>query len=193
MTTILENQTIDDNIFKSFEIDKPAEFSNLFGEIDSDDLYYMFVNLCGDKRVTNICKTLTNDKLYKIIINRYGDNWLRVKDAIAGEYDVFKPFNVSENVNEDITANEISDGTNKNTSAVYAFNSGDIVDSDENLTEKTNSVDNTQNRVNTKEKSGNQGNKTPATLLKEEIEIRKTVYYEEVLKDIMNYITLDVY
>lgn len=193
MVTVLENQKIDDNIFKSLETEKPNEYNNIFGEIDSDNLYYMFVDLCGEKGVTNICKTLDNSELSKVILARYSDNWQQVKNAIGGDYDVFKPYNITEEVAENITANETSTGTNKNTSAVYAFNSGDIVDSDENLTEKDNTVDNTQTRDNTIKKTGNSGNKSPAVLLKEEIEIRKTVYYEEVLKDIMNYLTLDVY
>lgn len=193
METVIENQTAEDNIFKSLENDSPTEYADLFGETDSDKLYYMFINLCGEKRVTNICKTLNNSELYKIIIAQYKDNWLRVKEAISGDYDVFNPFDVKEEVTENITANETIDKTDKNSSAVYAFNSGDIVDSDENITDKTGTVDNTHERTNTKVKSGNQGNITPAKLLKDEIKIRKTVYLEEILKDVMNYITLDVY
>ena len=193
MSKIIDHQKIDDNIFLELKNNNETKYNNFFGAVPPEHLFYLFVNLCGDKRVTKIVEMVDNNQLYNIIINKFGENWLKIKTAISKEYSAFEPFNMTESNNEDITANETSASNNKNSSAVYAFNSGDIVDSDETLTEKDNTTDTTHNRTKDKNKSGNDGKKTNAELLKEELKIRKDHYYNFVLNDVMNLLTLDVY
>lgn len=193
MVKLLENQTKNDNIFLTLKNDSPADYSELFGNTEPDNLYYMLINMGGQRNLNPFFKEKSTLTIMDIVLSKYKNNWLKVKTAINGDYDIFNPYKMTTDTIENITAKETNDGTNKNTSSVYGFNSDVGSESDENLTEKNSVTDTTNDRDTNKTVTGNSGNKTPPELIQQELEIRKTNYFDIVLNDIMNYMTLEVY
>lgn len=188
-----ENQTVDNNIFKTFQTAEPVKYSELFDDVSPSTLYYLLINQCGEKTVIELCNNIDNLNLFKIIKSKYGDSWLKIKTAIKGQYDVFEPFNLTETITEDVQVDGTTSGTDTTTSKVNGFNSETPVDDSENVSETSQTSTDNKTRTNEKIKKGNNLQMTNAELLRQEINVRQTSFLDIVLNNIADFITLDVY
>lgn len=188
-----DNQTVVDNFFQELKDNDPTKYSNLFDDVSPSTLYYLMISKSGEKTVIELCDQLSNQELYEILLAKFGAGWEQIKSAISDKYSVFEPFSVTETITEDIEIDETKDRTGTSQSKISGFDSGQPVDDSSSSSERNETKNNTSNRTNERTKKGNNSGRSKAELLREEINVRKTSFLDIVIKDISNYLTLDVY
>lgn len=148
---------------------------------------------CGERYAAPLLVHHDMSDVVGYVVKKYGDNWLRVKDALLAEYDLLKPYSVdtvttgNKNADNDTTSNS----TDK--TKIVGFDSAEGVDSNIDTNDNTVKVKQTEKSDSTVKTSGNNGNLPFASLITSEIEVRKNSFVAIVINDIQSQITLDIY
>ena len=131
-------------------------------------------------------KTITD--VAKIILNRFGDKWKRIYDAMMMEYNPINNYDMEET--EDVNSKIVS---KVNTGAkAYGFNSIEASPTDDTESESTTEGSKDDN-VRHLRRSGNVGITTSAELLTQEIRVRQNVFIDMIMSDIDTMLCLQIY
>lgn len=168
----------------------------LFGELESTDIetlddYFDFS--IGEQYILNKCEVKTPSKIVSMIILKYYEVWLKIKNNLSIEYNVSEP----NMMNETITSNDINETTasnNKNSNTkVYGFDSESGVDKSDD-TETGSTINNSENdKTVIRTLSGTNGREM-SLLIKRDIDFaRDNIYIDFILEDVKSFICMDIY
>ena len=168
----------------------------LFGELDVSDIatlddYFDFS--IGEQYILSKCEVKTPSKIVSMIILKYHEVWLKIKNNLSIEYNVSEP-NMT---NETITSNDINEATtsnNKNSNTkVYGFDSEDGVDKSDD-TETGSTTNNSENDKTVIRTIAGTGGREVSLLIKRDIDFaRENIYIDFVLEDVKSFICMDIY
>lgn len=156
-----------------------------------DIMYY--VSHSGEKYASRFYLTMLEHEktivdIAHIVFTKFSDKWKRVYDAMMMEYNPINNYDMVENekVNSKITS---TIGVNNST---HGFGSPTAAPTDEGSSTTTTEGSKDDN-VRELTRSGNIGVTTSAQLLAGELEVRKNLFIEEVMKDIDSIMCLKIY
>ena len=156
-----------------------------------DIMYY--VSHSGEKYASRFYLTMLEHEktivdIAHIVFTKFSDKWKRVYDAMMMEYNPINNYDMVENekVNSKITS---TIGVNNST---HGFGSPNAAPTDEGSSTTTTEGSKDDN-VRELRRSGNVGVTTSAQLLAGELEVRKNLFIEEVMKDIDSIMCLKIY
>lgn len=156
-----------------------------------DIMYY--VSHSGEKYASRFYLTMLEHEktivdIAHIVFTKFSDKWKRVYDAMMMEYNPINNYDMVENekVNSKITS---TIGVNNST---HGFGSPNAAPTDEGSSTTTTEGD-AKDNVRELTRSGNIGVTTSAQLLAGELEVRKNLFIEEVMKDIDSIMCLKIY
>lgn len=156
-----------------------------------DIMYY--VSHSGEKYASRFYLTMLEHEktivdIAHIVYTKFSDKWKRIYDAMMMEYNPINNYDMVENekVNSKITS---TIGVNNST---HGFGSPTAAPTDEGSSTTTTEGSKDDN-VRELTRSGNIGVTTSAQLLAGELEVRKNLFIEEVMKDIDSIMCLKIY
>ena len=156
-----------------------------------DIMYY--VSHSGEKYASRFYLTMLEHEktiidIAHIVFTKFSDKWKRIYDAMMMEYNPINNYDMVENekVNSKITS---TIGVNNST---HGFGSPNAAPTDEGSSTTTTEGSKDDN-VRELTRSGNIGVTTSAQLLAGELEVRKNLFIEEVMKDIDSIMCLKIY
>ena len=156
-----------------------------------DIMYY--VSHSGEKYASRFYLTMLEHEktivdIAHIVFTKFSEKWKRVYDAMMMEYNPINNYDMVENekVNSKITST--IDVDNK----THGFGSTTAAPTDEGSSTTTTEGD-AKDNVRELTRSGNIGVTTSAQLLAGELEVRKNLFIEEVMKDIDSIMCLKIY
>ena len=153
-----------------------------------------YIARSGDKTISPIVKKLLinnviDDNALNSIVSAllvlYKNDWVRLQQALKEEYNPIENYAMVETTTPRVATTTTTSATNN----IYGFNS--------NVGVPTNDADNTtrmeQEGENILERTGNIGVTTSQQMLESEYELRKKHYFEQVFRDVDNFLTLKIY
>ena len=173
----------------------------LFSEFDNPDLY--IVSKIGDKTLLNLFESIiksdddidvSRKKIAETILSVNEKNWLRIKNVMNENYEVFLVADeqYTENVSESKELENTAIGSTQN--KINAFDSATASDTDKIETSNSGTGAETNTREMTYRKQSTGAMFTPQELLQKEIDLRtNNKFLDLVIKDIKNVLCLDVY
>ncbi len=168
----------------------------LFGELDVSDIetlddYFDFS--IGEQYILSKCEAKTPSKIVSMIIMKYHEAWLKIKNNLSIEYNVSEPNMTNETISSnDIYASTTSNNKNSNTK-VYGFDSEDGVDKSDD-TETGSTINNSENDKTVTRTVGGTGGREMSLLIKRDIDfVRENIYIDFVLEDVKSFICMDIY
>lgn len=183
--------TATEGIFSTFNNLFPTEYSLFFGEIETSDLDTYVLGSFGNKTLAPIIENnSTNYKVpLKVIFNIHMASWKKAYNALTYEYDFVNNYTVVETR----TGTETTDTTNNdtNTDSVKGFDATDFSDSNKTVSDGTGQNKLTLDTQYTKK--GNIGNTPISDLILKELEESKIAFYDIIIHNIINDITLSIY
>ena len=172
----LENESI----FSRIQSISPYPFFDIMQPLDMDKQLSIFY---GERIVFNKVINFDLDSLARLIVGVNGDKWENL--ILANSLDIL---NGSERiVNEDNTLNVLNTGANTRTHKISGFNDPTLLEDSAEVDSSTATTDNTGNRVLT-EKTKSMQTAFNNLQLHDKLNIIRTV-----IKDVSNYLTLDIY
>lgn len=173
----------------------------LFSEFDNPDLY--IVSKIGDKTLLNLFESIiksdnnidvSRKKIAETILSVNEKNWLRIKNVMNENYEVFLVADeqYTENVSESKELENTATGSTQN--KINAFDSATASDTDKIETSNSGTGAETNTREMTYRKQSTGAMFTPQELLQKEIDLRtNNKFLDLIIKDIKNVLCLDVY
>lgn len=182
--------TYENGIFTLFDKEYPQDFALLFGGgLNAVQLNIMAVSRFGHRTLAHYVKEDTWEVLVSTYISTKMQDWLRTMEAMTAKYDVLQPY--KETKSRTFSTTEDTDTSDEKLSGKKPFNEPDF--SFDGKEQKTGSR--SQNRTDTDEtetvKSG--ARYTVAEYIREEIEVRRYNYQQDIIKQIVDEITVSVY
>lgn len=172
----LENESI----FTRIQALSPYPFFDTMQALDMDK--HLSIKY-GERIVFNKIISFDLETIARLIIGVNGDKWENL--ILANSLDIL---NGSERtVNENNSSNVINTGANTRTHKVSGFNSPELIDDNSDVESNTGTVDNTGNKLLT-EKTKSMQTAYNNLQLQTKLNIIETV-----VKDVSNYLTLDIY
>jgi len=139
------------NIFKTMDNRKVGQ--DIFNFVDSDLLDKYYINMYGNRTLSNLASNLTIEELADVLNNMFSSKWNNIILNYLDSENLLT--NYKETITELSTNNINTDNTRTDTNKVSAYNDVDFVNNDENT-----AVENTV--------TGNEGSKeTTRTKIKE--------------------------
>lgn len=163
------------NIFKTMDNRKAGQ--DIFNFVDSVLLDKYYINMYGNRTLSNMATNLSVEELADILNNMFSSKWNNIILNYLDSENLLT--NYKETITELTTNNMTSDNTRTDTSKVSAYNDEDFVNSDENTT--------VENIV-----TGNEGNKEIIRT-----KIKEVDFYDKVNKyltdfNIYNIMAIDI-
>ena len=172
----LENESI----FTRIQTLSPYPFFDTMQALDMDK--HLSIKY-GERIVYSKIINLDLETLARLIIGVNGDKWENL--ILANNLDIL---NGSERtVNESNSSNVINTGVNNRTHKVSGFNTPTLIEDNADIDSSTGTVDNTGNKLLTEK------TKSLQTAYKNLQLHKKLNIIESVVKDVSNYLTLDIY
>ena len=163
------------NLFETMDELQPDQ--DIFNFVDSKLLDKYYINMYGNREVTEIVENLEPNELATILNNKFMHKWNNIILSYLDSENLLT--NYKETITELSTTNITTDNTRTDTNKVSAYNDDDFVDSGENI-----SVENIV--------TGNEGNKEIIRT-----KIKEVDFYDKVNRyltnfDIYNIMIMDV-
>ena len=130
------------NIFKTMDNRKVGQ--DIFNFVDSDLLDKYYINMYGNRTLSNMASNLTVEELADILNNMFSSKWNNIILNYLDSENLLT--NYKETITEITTNNMITDNTRTNTNKVSAYNDDDFVNSDENMSVENIVTDNEGNK-----------------------------------------------
>lgn len=172
----LENESI----FTRIQTLSPYPFFDTMQALDMDK--HLSIKY-GERIVFNKIIGFDLDTLARLIIGVNGDKWENL--ILANSLDILN--GAERTVNENNSSNVINTGANTRTHKLSSFNSPELVEDNADVESNTGTVDNTGTRLLT-EKTKSMQTAFNNLQLQSKLNIIETV-----IKDVSNYLTLDIY
>lgn len=193
MQKVNEIITIDNSLFNAIKTGYSELYNSLFGTIEPTDMDDNLLITCGERYASPLLIHHDIDKVARFVVNKYGDNWERIKKALYEEYDVTKPYNLKQTTTTEKTATNENTGESTDKSGIVGFDSETATDSTVDSNTNSTTINETENSTVTVENVGNTGTINNASLINSELELRKISLQSLILNDIQSQITLDIY
>ena len=193
MQKVVDIITIENSLFSAIKAENAELYGSLFGTIDPTDMDVNLLITCGERYASPLLVHQEIDTVARFLVNRYGDNWERIKTALYEEYEVTKPYNLTQTTTTEKTATNENTGESKDTSGIVGFDSETATDSTVDSNTNSTTINETENSTVTVENVGNMGTINNASLISSELELRKISLQTLILNDIQSQITLDIY
>ena len=163
------------NLFETMDNLQPGQ--DIFNFVDSKLLDKYYINMYGNREVTEIVENLEPNELATILNNKFMHKWNNIILNYLDSENLLT--NYKETITELSTTNITTDNTRTDTNKVSAYNDEDFVNNDENTT--------VENIV-----TGNEGNKEIIRT-----KIKEVDFYDKVNRyltnfDIYNIMIMDV-
>ena len=163
------------NIFKTMDNRKVGQ--DIFNFVDSDLLDKYYINMYGNRTLSNITSNLTVEELADVLNNMFSSKWNNIILNYLDSENLLT--NYKETITELSTNNINTDNTRTDTNKVSAYNDVDFVNNDENTA--------VENMV-----TGNKGNKETIRT-----KIKEVDFYDKVNKyltdfNIYNIMIIDI-
>lgn len=167
----------------------PALYKSIFGDDDPKlidvDLRFKYGNRTLVDAVTN--ETATD--IVKSIITVKCDEWQKQIQVFNNEYDVLNPVIEKETVEQNNTVNETGDNNSINSSVT--FNNGDFGN---DTKQQRNTTGNRQENGNTTRSKYGVGSSVPVSeIIQKEMNLRKTNFKTQVITELVENLTTDIY
>ena len=181
MSEIILSQFLEgESIFTRIQALSPFPFFNTMKPVDMDKHLNMFY---GDRIVFNKAISHSIETLATLIVGVNSDKWenlikLNSLEVLNG---------AERSVNENTKNNTINTGSNNRTHKVSAYNTDDLIADNADIDSNTSTSDLDGTRILTERNKSLQGAYNNL-LLKQKLNI-----IEIVVKDVSNYLTLDIY
>ena len=130
------------NLFETMDNIKPNQ--DIFNFVDSSLLDKYYINMYGNRTLSNMAKNLTVDELADILNNMFSSKWNNIILNYLDSENLLT--NYKETITELTTNNMITDNTRTDTNKVSAYNDEDFVNSDENIAVENIVTDNEGNK-----------------------------------------------
>ena len=181
MTEISLDQFLEnESIFSRIQALSPYPFFDTMQPLDMDK--HLTIKY-GERIVFNKIISLDLDTLARLIIGVNGNTWENL--ILANNLDIL---NGSERtVNESNSSNVINTGANTRTHKVSGFNTPTLIEDNADIDSSTGTVDNTGSKLLTEK---TKSLKTAYNNLQLQTKLN---IIETVVKDVSNYLTLDIY
>ena len=163
------------NLFETMDNKKVGQ--DIFNFVDSKLLDKYYINMYGNRTVSNIATNLSVEELADILNNMFSSKWNNIILNYLDSENLLT--NYKETITELTTNNMTTDDTRTDTNKVSAYNDEDFVNNDENIT--------VENIV-----TGNEGNKEIIRT-----KIKEVDFYDKVNKyltdfNIYNIMAIDI-
>lgn len=195
------NKPLENGIFKLLK----DKFSWLTEEnVLSLNMSYYFGH-SGEKEITplyeNLLENYTKEEALEYMSNivyvTYNKSWNKIYQALEEEYNPIHNYNMTENEESDSTSNGSvsSKGSSTENSNTYGFNSSSSKPTDTQMSEATTTQDSNTTGSGSRKltRSGNIGVTTSQKMLREELEVRKTIFFNNIMSDVDNLLCLCIY
>lgn len=188
--------TLDNGIFAAIERTMVGS-ETIFAGYHMEELDLDFLSNYGERPVAPIVKMCNGDidKLARAIANRYKESWMRQHAALLSDYDVTKPYRVTETTKETRESKLDNEANDSVTNQVAGFDS-DIqgpVDSDNSATVHKSNQAGTDTISREYSKDGITAGVSISSLIEAEIRLRRQNFISLVMGDIKNFTTLSIY
>lgn len=195
------NKPLDNGIFKLLQ-DKfewltdenvvSLNMSYYFGHSGSKEITPLYENLLENYSQEDALQYMAN-----IVYVTYNKSWNKIYEALSSEYNPIHNYNMSETEESDSTSKSSVSTTGNSTenNNVYGFNSDSSKPSDTQTSEATTTQDSNGTGSGTRKLSrqGNIGVTTSQKMLREELEVRKTIFFDNIMKDVDKLLCLCIY
>lgn len=193
MKRVNELLTPENSFFEELKTSHNNLYVDLFDDFEPTDLDMQILVECGEKYAAPLLTHYTIDRVVNFVVAKYGESWKRIKAALTAEYDVLKPYNITQKTTGEKTATNDTASESEDKTGVVGFDSDVATDSTVDSNTHNVNIEQSENTTTTVESSGNSGNITNQTLITNELEVRKNSFVSLVVNDIETQITLDIY
>lgn len=176
----LEQFLENESIFTRIQALSPYPFFDTLLPLDLDK---HLIALYGERIVFNKIIGFDLDTVARLIIGINGDKWDNL--ILANSLDILN--GAERTVNENNTSNVLNTGANTRTHKISGFNDPELIEDNSDVESNTATVDNTGTRLLTEKTKSMQTAYNNLQLHK------KINIIETVIKDVSNYLTLDIY
>ena len=181
---------LESGLFQIMKNTFPTEYQKLFDNMDAVTLDDMLIILCGERELAQ--PYLTCEKIVKVLLALYGDNWSRYKQALNLNYSLEDTYKMKVTNNSNKTIENTMSATDTKNDKVYGFDS--VTPSDSATQEGISNSSNNATENGTGETTTTGYNTPMQDTISKELLLRKVNnYISIVLDDIKGYITLVVY
>jgi|GEM_PF-5493683 len=130
------------NIFKTMDNRKVGQ--DIFNFVDSELLDKYYVNMYGNRTLSNMASSLPVEELADVLNNMFSSKWNNIILNYLDSENLLT--NYKETITEITTNSMTSDNTRTDTNKVSAYNDEDFVNSDENIAVENIVTDNEGNK-----------------------------------------------
>ena len=181
MNEITLNQFLEnESIFSRIHSLSPYPFFDTMTPIDMDQHLIMFY---GERVIFNKIVGFDLNTIARLIVGINGSKWENL--ILANSLDILS--GAERIVNENNSSNVLNTGANTRTHKVSGFNDPELIEDNADVESNTATVDNTGTRLLTEKTKSLQTAYNNLQLYK------KLNIIETVIKDVSNYLTLDIY
>lgn len=181
MNEITLNQFLEnESIFTRIQSLSPYLFFDKMTPVDMDKHLIMFY---GERIVFNKIIGFDLNTIARLIVGINGDKWENL--ILANSIDILN--GTERTVNENNSSNVVNTGASTRTHKVSSFNDPTLIEDNADVDSSTDTVDNTGTRLLTEKTKSLQAAFNNLQLYK------KLNIIETVVKDVSNYLTLDIY
>lgn len=167
----------------------PTLYVSIFGNDDPKIIDRYLSTKYGNRTLFDaITNETANDIVISIITLKF-DEWQRQVQVFNNEYDVLHPVSSKETVTYDNSVEET--GNNNTIDLSKTFNDGDFGNDTKQQRDTTGNRHETGTKTNTK--SGVPNSLPVSEIIQKEIDLRKNNFKTQVVKEIVNELTMDIY
>ena len=130
------------NLFETMDKLQPGQ--DIFNFVDSKLLDKYYINMYGNRTLSNMANNLTVEELADILNNMFSSKWNNIILNYLDSENLLT--NYKETITEISTSNITTDNTRTDTNKVSAYNDDDFVNSDENMAVENIVTDNEGNK-----------------------------------------------
>lgn len=182
--------TSENGLFQTvFKKDFESYYFELFGDLNPEVLDAHAIYHYGDRELVSKVDSNSYKYFLRSYININFNVWKSKKNILSLEYDIRKPVNSVRTRTDNISVNNNS--INEALQGAKAFNQDEFKDSER--TKNTDEATKEERHVIQDSTSGTGANYDIIANLEKEINFKKQNFYREVIKDINNFLTLQVY
>lgn len=197
MKQVKEFITFEKGFFSTMQEVANFEYNTLFvdqfSSIDPHNLDMDLLVTCGERYASPLLVHHDMEKVVNFVLNRYYEGWKRIKNALNVEYNVLSPYDTKKVTTQEKSTEATNNSTVTDKTGVVAFDATEATDKSVDSTTNNGSTKGSEKVTITVENSGMNGNATVASLIANEIEVRKNSFISLVIGDVENQLTLDIY
>ncbi len=191
MIKVKECLPLDKGFFTTLNEVNPTLYTSLFDLLQPVNLDVELITSCGERYASPILTSFPLSQVVTCVLARYGDNWLKVKNALIADYDVLNQNNRRQVRTMERNTENVLSGTVVDNTSIPTFDES-IVTKNSDSTQNDTSETNNESVTTTIETHGNT-NISLSNLVANEIEVRKNSFIKLVVGDVKNQLTLDIY